>query len=44
MPNIPSFHVLVHVIINAPQTLVNERVPRLPHGRVPLTHETHLDL
>ena len=44
MPNIPTFDVLVHVVINALQTLMYQCVPRFPHGGIPLTHETHLDL
>ncbi len=38
MPNIASPHVLAHVLINRPQTLLNYRIPRLSYGRIPLAH------
>jgi hypothetical protein len=38
VPNIATFHVLAHVLINSPQALVNNRIPRLTYGRIPLAH------
>ena len=38
VPNIASPHVLAHMLIYSLQTLVNNRIPRLPYGRIPLAH------
>lgn len=38
VPNIASLHVLAHMFIYPLQTVVNDRIPRLSYGRIPLAH------